>query len=769
LKAERIYLVMTGLFVGLVISSCQERNPDYIEKVGDASVGRDAPLDSPGNDARLSDSASSLSDGPGSDLDGPATASDAGGGTEVALPDGRDPRDSRDVRKSDEDVLPDVIEDAVGQEDAVRDLSPSDVRDAPAQDSANIDGSPRRDTGLDGPPSVVDVGADLSSSCQENDKQTCSSSTYPRLGACSIGTQTCTGGVWGACIFPAPTTEICNGIDDNCNGMVDEGCTEDCIVVAPGKDDGGMSDGTVAHPYRTIEAALAMASEQDGGAPKRVCVAGGTTCAEATTYVLDIPLAMANGSRMQGNYALTDSGLIYCASTQPPTTTLQFKASQHGVVFGESVVLPTELSGFVIERFSGASITPSAAAISAILVNGGTGVTLSGIFVTDAPTGDTTYGVDVENGGQATLVGSSISGGQGRSSAIGVYVNGGSVNLLNNCDTYSQGICNTSCSSTSAVLGIRGRSSSAAGSIGMADTSAVYITKASPSTSSIVGNTLCGGTGDSAVTARSANLATLHCESGACATIAGNNITAGTGRETLAVNLVGGFSLVDKNLIVAGCGIDTSTGLVLDDTKARLQNNRILGGQCTSGPATISAVTFYGVHILLGSSAGEPDVHSNDIDPMGASGNCQSIGVAIDRSSGTGASAGILRNNLISAGNCRKRFAVEELSNTTARVVENNDLYEGESSSATDTSVLYHRGDTDALTAEQVNMLAGAANNISASPKFASYPTNLHLTADSLLCIDHGTAEGAPATDADGNSRPQGNGYDIGAYEFSSQ
>ena len=162
-------------------------------------------------------------------------------------------------------------------------------------------------------------------------------------------------------------------------------------------------------------------------------------------------------------------------------------------------------------------------------------------------------------------------------------------------------------------------------------------------------------------------------------------------------------------------------------------------------------------------------MHSNDIDPMGVSGNCQSIGVAIDRSSGPGASAGILRNNIISAGNCRKRFAVEELSNTTARVVENNDLYEGESSSATDTSVLYHRGDTDALTAEQINALAGAANNISAGPKFASYPTNLHLTTGSLLCIDHGTAEGAPATDADGNSRPQGNGYDIGAYEFPSQ
>jgi len=29
---------MTGLFVALVVSSCQERNPDYIEKVTDTEI-----------------------------------------------------------------------------------------------------------------------------------------------------------------------------------------------------------------------------------------------------------------------------------------------------------------------------------------------------------------------------------------------------------------------------------------------------------------------------------------------------------------------------------------------------------------------------------------------------------------------------------------------------------------------------------------------------------------------------------------------------------
>jgi hypothetical protein len=40
-----------------------------------------------------------------------------------------------------------------------------------------------------------------------------------------------------------------------------------------------------------------------------------------------------------------------------------------------------------------------------------------------------------------------------------------------------------------------------------------------------------------------------------------------------------------------------------------------------------------------------------------------------------------------------------------------------------------------------------------------------HLTADSP-CIDTGTSEGAPSDDIDGDTRPQGQGYDMGADEF---
>jgi hypothetical protein len=48
------------------------------------------------------------------------------------------------------------------------------------------------------------------------------------IGACaSTGTETCTVGTWGnnTCTSGSPTAETCNNIDDNCDGSVDEGLT----------------------------------------------------------------------------------------------------------------------------------------------------------------------------------------------------------------------------------------------------------------------------------------------------------------------------------------------------------------------------------------------------------------------------------------------------------------------------------------------------------------------------------------------------------------
>ena len=187
----------------------------------------------------------------------------------------------------------------------------------------------------------------------------------------------------------------------------------------------------------------------------------------------------------------------------------------------------------------------------------------------------------------------------------------------------------------------------------------------------------------------------------------------------------------------------------------------MLPSACTANQGKL----YRGLQVVLGATGSGPDVHSNVIDPGGRSGECQSSGIDITRVEVDAVVAGVFRNNIVLAGTCGQRSAIGEQEQATAKSVENNDLYAPPVSGASTPAVLYRRGGTDATTADQVNRLEGAAGNLAADPKFVSYPDDLHLTTSSP-CLDKGTAVGAPATDADGRARPQGAGFDIGAYEL---
>ena len=99
--------------------------------------------------------------------------------------------------------------------DGGRDTSPPPPPRADSGDVVTGDAEPPTP---DGEPVVPPDGG---TACADDDTRPCP----PEL--CAAGTQTCTDGVWGDCVG---TDEICNGVDDNCDGDTDEGfgAGDDC-------------------------------------------------------------------------------------------------------------------------------------------------------------------------------------------------------------------------------------------------------------------------------------------------------------------------------------------------------------------------------------------------------------------------------------------------------------------------------------------------------------------------------------------------------------
>jgi hypothetical protein len=694
------------------------------------------------------------------------------------------------------------------------------------------------------------------------------------LGGCAATAPACVNGVPGVCKPGVPAMEVCNdGKDNDCDGLVDDGCDGFCVHVAPNGDD--MGTGTALRPFRTIQAAIDYAS---GAAlrPKNVCVAGGDTCVQTNVYQSSDngTITMANGVSVLGSYEATNWTRCLFGSTGLPnlTVTIQPRATT-GVVFGATVTSPTVLDGVRVARFSGGGGNGT---IAGITVNGAKQVQISNVVIDDAMNAMTSYGVNLVNGGEALITRSAIFGGAGSVASIGVHAVGSKPTIRENCATIDPmtGHCTSICSPTS--LGIHGRSPVPGGGLGGGDPGAVeavgvdlvdspnaviernaicgtfgatgdgvriagmaagtvvrgnWITADNATTTGlgvsllacmdaapwIVDNELVAGDPSGAATrAAGVNVVgachpvidsntrlasgasgspqsaygvycgpdmagasrcavvgnklvqgspTVHpaqsiavaCD-GACARVSGNTLVGQGGATVIGLSLRGTAALVDRNIITGGCGSKTTTAVLADDASSRIENNVVRGASCGPGSATPEAD---GVRVHVAMSGNEIDVNSNTIDAGGA-GLCQSVaaGIGLGNTNGMGPKTphGIFRDNILRAGGCataRVGF-IETEAMIRPRLFENNDL----DTTGAPTS-LYSRPAGSPMTIADVNMLSGAAGNISADPMFVGV-ADLHLMAGSP-CINAGTPVGAPKVDFDGKARDDK--PDIGAFE----
>ncbi len=272
------------------------------------------------------------------------------------------------------------------------------------------------------------------------------------IGACARTISACDGGVLGVCLpaAPAATSDGCNDVDDDCDGAVDEDCPA-CVHVATTGDDAAAAASNGATPFATVQAAIDFADAHREG-PARVCVAPGATCGMTATFAgpTGADLTMRNGISVLANYESTTWTRCLASTTRLTPQT------GRGVVFPASISTQTVLDGFAIDRFL-------AETSAGVTVDGGRGVLLSNLSVLGGPPVSTSYGVNVINGGQATVFQSRIDNGGQATVGIAVRAVGSQVAVEDSCPVPpdatgrcvppclvrdSRGHCNSFCSET---------------------------------------------------------------------------------------------------------------------------------------------------------------------------------------------------------------------------------------------------------------------------------------------------------------------------------
>ena len=696
------------------------------------------------------------------------------------------------------------------------------------------------------------------------------------LGVCRVTTPYCVGNQPQLC-QPSPTSsqEICNGLDDNCNGLVDETCA--CIHVGPGGSDsntGGSGD-----PMATINFAIQRAAQ--AGQPKMVCVASTSGCLTGNQRRYDEDVIMADGVAVYGGFDPANASLW--ARRAACHTEIRGQTGP-AVTFGHGVQSRTVLDGFITTVVSTAGTVQSAV----VVVEGSPGAVVSNCQVLGAQQGDQTFGIlviDDANGTPSSpeILNSHVQGGDGASLAVGVYSINSSPFIQGSCDLGnmdSQARCTGGCWNGKHIRGHRSQNAmpdfsfgiwfenspgarvdqSALCSQGADAAAAVHITGNAAGTQVTRSNITvwgayysndgilledCGGAspwianndwissegdnGGNSVAVGIRSLGNCHpliegnklitgggegsandcrgvvcgvgpisgqpslcsivgnetingsnwgvppssyailCGDGACGMISENLLINGRGGvDCVGVYLKGATAAVlDRNVISGGCGPTWITGVIADDSTARIQNNVIGTSLCTDGVAAGS--DFVGLWVANGGGANEPDVHSNAIfGGGGPSMSCLSSGLVIDLAVTSGVPTGplgIYRNNHIDPGVCNQSHAVWERSmNADPRIFENNAL-----AFSNGIGALYLDENGTVLSNEaQINGLLDmtVSGNIDRGCGFSYAPGSPVTMPSGSPCRNSGTSTGAPGWDYFGAARPQESGPEIGPNEY---
>ena len=173
----------------------------------------------------------------------------------------------------------------------------------------------------DGIDNNCDSRVDESCACTDGNKQAC---TTP----CGKGEAICQGGEWKNCTAPLAQQEVCDGIDNNCDGSVDEVCScvhgksEACFDGAAGnRNKGQCKDGTRTCsagswgpcqnqilPAATDDCLDLVDNDCDG------LVNDGCTCSPGTTQKCGTDL----GECVQGTQTCSNNAWGDCANEVPP-------------------------------------------------------------------------------------------------------------------------------------------------------------------------------------------------------------------------------------------------------------------------------------------------------------------------------------------------------------------------------------------------------------------------------------------------------------------